>query len=532
MKKRMRAYWLGLALVVAAAGLGAGPGKALAQSATGGTTPAEAESPDGRKAAVGEGTPGIDRQAIIQIGKAAELKAEDSAEVVVVIGASAKVHGKVREAVVVIGGNVEVDGEVGDAVVAIFGDIHVKPGAKLGDNAVAVCGDVKVDERARIRGDVVAVGGSLSLASGATVKGHTQDVPFPFLRSLGDYFVQCVLKCRPMAPQVGWVWVFAGVFFLIYLLVAAAFPQPVSKCVSQLEQRPIATFLFGLLAKLLIPMVALILIFTGIGLLVVPFLGLAVFVGVVVGKVAILEWIGLRIGQQSGARFLQKPIPAFVLGALILTVFYNVWVVGLIAYVLFSVWGLGVAVTAVIGGLRRRTPAAAAPFSPPPYYAAAGVPAGFGPPPSGFGPPAPGEPPLAPNAAPPLPEAMFALRAGFWERMAAGFLDLILVGILTAISHHGVWTSLIALAYFTGLWTWRGTTVGGIVLGLKVVRLDAQPVTFTVALVRALGAAFSLIVMFLGFFWIAWDADKQGWHDKIAGTVVIRVPKSTPLVCA
>jgi hypothetical protein len=36
---------------------------------------------------------------------------------------------------------------------------------------------------------------------------------------------------------------------------------------------------------------------------------------------------------------------------------------------------------------------------------------------------------------------------------------------------------------------------------------------------------------FLGFFWIGWDRDKQGWHDKIAGTVVVRVPKSTSLVC-
>ena len=81
------------------------------------------------------------------------------------------------------------------------------------------------------------------------------------------------------------------------------------------------------------------------------------------------------------------------------------------------------------------------------------------------------------------------------------------------------------------MWTWKGTTVGGALLGLKVVRLDAQPVTFMVALVRALAAAFSIFFLFLGFLWIAWDREKQGWHDKIAGTVVVRLPRSVPLVC-
>jgi uncharacterized RDD family membrane protein YckC len=90
---------------------------------------------------------------------------------------------------------------------------------------------------------------------------------------------------------------------------------------------------------------------------------------------------------------------------------------------------------------------------------------------------------------------------------------------------------LVALAYFAGMWTWKGTTVGGIVLGLKIVRFDGQRVEFPVALVRALAAAFSVVVFFLGFLWIAWDFEKQGWHDKIAGTLVLKSPKGMPLVC-
>jgi uncharacterized RDD family membrane protein YckC len=115
--------------------------------------------------------------------------------------------------------------------------------------------------------------------------------------------------------------------------------------------------------------------------------------------------------------------------------------------------------------------------------------------------------------------------------MAAAFLDVVLVSILGAMTHEPVLWLLISLAYFAGMWTWKGTTIGGIVLGLKVARLDGRPLTFVVALVRALAAAFSVIILFLGFLWIAWDADKQGWHDRIAGTVVLRLPRGTPLVC-
>jgi uncharacterized RDD family membrane protein YckC len=63
-----------------------------------------------------------------------------------------------------------------------------------------------------------------------------------------------------------------------------------------------------------------------------------------------------------------------------------------------------------------------------------------------------------------------------------------------------------------------------------VVRTDGRPLTFPVALVRSLAAAFSILVLFLGYLWIGWDAEKQGWHDKIAGTYVLKLPRGTPLL--
>jgi uncharacterized RDD family membrane protein YckC len=121
--------------------------------------------------------------------------------------------------------------------------------------------------------------------------------------------------------------------------------------------------------------------------------------------------------------------------------------------------------------------------------------------------------------------------ANFWERMGAAFLDLVIVGLLSTLVGGLPLGFLVALAYFAGMWAWKGTTIGGIVLNLKVVRLDDQPVTFAVALVRGLAAGLSVIVLMLGFFWMIWDPEKQTWHDKSAGTVVVRSPRGMPLVC-
>ncbi|HEY5915360.1 MAG TPA: RDD family protein, partial [Verrucomicrobiae bacterium] len=153
-------------------------------------------------------------------------------------------------------------------------------------------------------------------------------------------------------------------------------------------------------------------------------------------------------------------------------------------------------------------------------------------------PPPPPTPSNTPSAAVPvtiappvLPDTLAYPKASFWERMAAGFLDVVLLVILGAIVQGPPLALIVALAYFAGLWAWRGTSIGGIVLGLKVVRAGGEQLSFVAALVRALAAAFSGIVLFLGFFWIAWDPEKQGWHDKIAGTVVLKLPRGTPLVC-
>jgi uncharacterized RDD family membrane protein YckC len=71
---------------------------------------------------------------------------------------------------------------------------------------------------------------------------------------------------------------------------------------------------------------------------------------------------------------------------------------------------------------------------------------------------------------------------------------------------------------------------GGTVFDLRVVRLDGRQIDWETAIIHALSCFLSLAVAGLGFFWIAFDDAHQAWHDKIAGTVVVRVPKGVPLL--
>ncbi len=130
-------------------------------------------------------------------------------------------------------------------------------------------------------------------------------------------------------------------------------------------------------------------------------------------------------------------------------------------------------------------------------------------------------------------------RAGFWIRTLALAIDWIVVAVvwhllgdffrpalwffpLHRIVYDGDHTSLLVIAaYAAVLWKVKGSTVGGLICNLHVVRLDGRPIDWPTAVVRALGCFLSLIAVGLGFIWVAFDPERQSWHDKIAGTTVV-----------
>lgn len=132
--------------------------------------------------------------------------------------------------------------------------------------------------------------------------------------------------------------------------------------------------------------------------------------------------------------------------------------------------------------------------------------------------------------------------AGFWVRVVASLIDTVLllfvIGIpLTLIYGGGYWTSENTVTGFWGaffnyvvpivvtVWFWVKYlgTPGKMLLRLRVIDANTgQAVSTAKGVGRYLGYYVSALPLMLGFIWVAFDKKKQGFHDKLAGTYVIR----------
>jgi uncharacterized RDD family membrane protein YckC len=133
-----------------------------------------------------------------------------------------------------------------------------------------------------------------------------------------------------------------------------------------------------------------------------------------------------------------------------------------------------------------------------------------------------------------------AAYGGFWIRVIAYIIDIIILGVIGGIidaifrvnpsdpnsGSYGIATFInlvIDIAYFAGLWTYMGATLGQRVFKLRVVDANTgQPIGVGKALLRWVGLFVSFLVCFVGVIWVAFDGRKQGWMDKLAGTLVLR----------
>jgi uncharacterized RDD family membrane protein YckC len=128
-----------------------------------------------------------------------------------------------------------------------------------------------------------------------------------------------------------------------------------------------------------------------------------------------------------------------------------------------------------------------------------------------------------------------APKAGFWIRVLAFIIDSIIVGVVNVLvaailnqstsGRTGIQT-LLGIIYFTYFWSasspWPGQTVGDKLLSLRVIRTDGSDLSIVQAFIRYVGLVISFIVIFIGVIWVAFDPNKQGWADKIAGTYVVK----------
>jgi uncharacterized RDD family membrane protein YckC len=139
--------------------------------------------------------------------------------------------------------------------------------------------------------------------------------------------------------------------------------------------------------------------------------------------------------------------------------------------------------------------------------------------------PAPQAPPGSYSSGPSGP------RAGFWQRFGALLIDglillipsVILLIIFKQGAAYQLVQTLVSLAYFTYFEGGpSGATPGKRVLGIRVYDFrQGGSIGYGRGLLRQIGKWISSIVILLGYLWMLWDKEKQCWHDKIAGDVVV-----------
>ena len=133
------------------------------------------------------------------------------------------------------------------------------------------------------------------------------------------------------------------------------------------------------------------------------------------------------------------------------------------------------------------------------------------------------------------------LYVGFWNRTAAALIDTALLLLVTlpiqqfiagrellslSDSPLGFWDVIsgyvlpaVAILVF---WKYRSATPGKMFMGAEIVdsTTGGKPSTRQLVL-RYIGYYLSTIPLLLGLVWVAFDGRKQGWHDKLAGTLVV-----------
>jgi uncharacterized RDD family membrane protein YckC len=495
-----------------------------------------------------------------------------------------RVTGSAHDSAVAVLGNVYVDGAVDGDVVAVLGNVELGPGAVVGHDAVAVGGTVHRDAAAIVRGDVQTVGGSI----GGFDRLHTwfshcllYGRPLALADGLG-WAWGCALLF--LGLYLGLALLFRDA---LTRCVETFETRPGITVVAALLTVLLIPVLFGLLFITVIGIAAI--PFVAFGLVCAGLFGKAVMLAWL-GRRCLSKGGNPTLNHPAAAVLIGGLIvlALYVIPVLGFLVYQVLGLLGLGAVACTLIGNVRArreprATGGTLDGTLRGPAYGGGPASPGPAYGggpaspgpASGGPAYRGPaspgaapgaagtqvpggaraaeapggvfaaastaeaasggiPPADAVPPAGGTPAAgaAPAAAPAAPLITAALpRAGFWIRMLALLLDALLVGFLAHLLHQSSNLELVLLAVYGAImWMLRGSTIGGIVFDLQVVRLDGRPIDWETAIVRALGCFLSLAVAGLGFFWIAFDRGRQGWHDKIAGTAVVRVAKGVPLI--
>lgn len=486
-----------------------------------GSDGSEAEEPKAHDAVEGVGKASNER---VVFGNDSHLGPEERSKDMVTIGGNAFAEGRVQGDMVTIGGNSIAEGRVDMDMVTIWGDATLSD--STGGDFVVIMGSGELGPGAEVGKSAVVIGGKLTVHP--TAKIHHERLNFPFffpgipegIQTIRKFVQECVLLARPISLNVPFTLYMAGILLLFYLLLAVIFPKPLQGSGQTLADKPLQSFLIGILVYASGPIFFLLMAITVIGLALVPFVYLAVLALTIFGKAVVFFHIGKQIARATKLLALENVLLSVILGGIVVYALYMIPFFGFFLWLVLSILGLG-AVCLLIGNSISKWKAAGQ--ADPPDYEGASLQA----PGQSNASASDSQKPVQPGTSLEQVESATAAlfrRVGFWWRTLATSIDLILVGALVSLLDIAIF-AIPLFAYFIIFWGWKGSTLGGMALGIRVQKISGEPIDWPTSVIRSLSSIVSLLPFFLGFFWAGWDPEKQSWHDKIAGTAVVRIPQ-------
>jgi hypothetical protein len=412
---------------------------------------------------------------------------------VVLIGGTGEINGTVNGDLVLIGGKAALAGTINGDLVTIGSNLTFNTGAVANGDYISVASEVIGEPELTTNGDRVALNGYSPLV--------------PVVKEMLTNFIQL----RPMSPTSIFSWMLAIIMLIVGLTLGLIFPTVFAGTEAIVRNGPVPSLLVGLAVILGGAVLSFLLAITVIGIIALPFLALAFFILNIFGSTSVCYSIGRRILPHVGARSYAVYL-WIIIGTVVIWILYCLPVIGFIAAGVVSLIGLGTFAIYLVERYRSNTSRPLLQARVPDNSA---------------------DVPIAqpdPLAVPKAESSMVigAPRAQFLPRLFANIIDLTVLYAILSSLHLTHATIPVWVLYRFGMFAWKSSTLGQIVLNLQVQRLNGTSLVgdYSGALIRALSSLLSLIPLGLGFIWILFNRDLEAWHDKVSETYVVQLSPS------
>ncbi|BAZ20072.1 hypothetical protein NIES4073_09460 [Kalymmatonema gypsitolerans NIES-4073] len=239
--------------------------------------------------------------------------------------------------------------EVVENAHAIGGDVTIQEGARVTQTAIAIDGDVILERGARVDGDAYAVNGEVITAPGATIGGASgtalrngQLGIGSRRRGVGGYFFRYLFHSAFHIFNV-------VVAAIIGLLILRWRPNFLTDLATIVREYPLQCGLWGLGSLFAVILLVIFLAVSLIGIPLLPLVGLAVTVAVLLGGLGVSLWVGQRV--MASTRTLMQQ---FLIGVLILGSIGLIPVLGGLVLSVVNIFGLGALITWLLDKRRSR----------------------------------------------------------------------------------------------------------------------------------------------------------------------------------